>query len=170
MARKRSAPNIKGLQRARRLLKRLPDSVRTEIAQLFQDSAPAALAFARANTPRKTGALAAALRVKVYVRSLRMNLGLLSKGDRRDFFYGNILERGRRPQTVTVRRGGRQVSRGRVVSALQTYKMRVKALPAAKYDIVLGRVRAYVLNLIGPPLRQIFTKALQNAGGVGDGD
>jgi hypothetical protein len=170
VARKRSKPNIKGLQRTRGLLKRLPDAVRAEINQVFEDKAPAALAFARASTPRKTGALANALRVKTFARSLSLKLGLLTKGDRRDFFYGNILDRGRRPQTVTVRRGNRQVSGGRVVSALQTYTMKVKAIPAARYDIVFGRVGAYVKNLIGVPAREIFTKALQRAGGVGDGD
>jgi len=170
VARKRSKPNIKGLQRTRGLLKRLPDAVRAEINQVFEDKAPAALAFARASTPRKTGALANALRVKTFARSLSLKLGLLTKGDRQNFFYGNILDRGRRPQTVTVRRGDRQVSGGRVVSALQTYTMKVKAIPAARFDIVFGRVGAYVKNLIGVPAREIFTKAIQRAGGVGDGD
>lgn len=170
MGRRRSKPDIRGLQRTRRLLKQLPEAVRAEIVKVMEDNAPAALAFARANTPRKTGALANALRVKVYARSLSLKLGLLTKGAKRDFFYGNILDRGRRPHTVTVRRGGRQVSRGRVVSALQTYTMKVKAIPAARFDIVFGRVGAYVKNLIGVPARTIFTKAIVRAGGVGDGD
>jgi hypothetical protein len=160
-----TAAKWKGRAKLKRLLQRLPDTVRLEIAKLFEEQAPAALAFARASTPKRTGALAAALRVKTYSKSLRMRLGLFGKADNSRFFYGRILDRGRRAQTARAKR--RNAS-----GAVTAYTVRVSALPAARFDIVYGRVAAYVRNLIGVPAKDIFAKALRaaGAGGGADGD
>lgn len=151
----------KGRAKLKKLLQRLPDTVRTEIAKLFDEKAPAALAFSRANTPKRTGALAAALRVKVYPKRLALRLGLMGKADNTRFFYGRILDRGRRPQTVKAKRTSAS-------GAVTQYTIRVGALPAARFDIVYGRVAAFVRNLIGVPAKDIFAKALR-AAGVGGG-
>lgn len=153
----------KGKARVRRLLLGMPDATRLEIAKLFEDKAPAALAYARINTPRKTGALANALRVKTYPKRLALRLGLLTKGDNREFFYGRILDRGRRPQSVNVKRTTAS-------GAVSQYVMKVSAIPAARFDIVYGRVAAYVRNLIGVPARDVFAKALRQFSGGMDGD
>lgn len=150
----------KGRAKLRRLLQRLPDSVRDEIAKLFEDKAPAALAYARASTPKRTGTLAAALQVKTYRKSLRMRLGLIGKADNSRFFYGRILDRGRRAQTA-------KAARRNASGAITRYVVRVRALPAARFDIVYGRVAAYVRNLIGVPAKDIFAKALRVAGAGG---
>lgn len=160
----------KGRAKLKRLLQRLPDSVRLEIAKLFEDQAPAALAYARASTPKRTGALAAALRVKTYSKTLRMRLGIFKGAGTHPgrnrlpiATIANILDRGRRPQTAKAKR--RNAS-----GAVTAYVVRVRAIPAARFDIVYGRVAAYVRNLIGVPAKDIFAKALRAAGAGGGAD
>ena len=153
----------KGRAKLKRLLQRLPDTVRLEIATLFEDQAPAALAYARASTPKRTGALAAALRVKTYRKTLRLRMGLMGRADNSRFFYGRILDRGRRAQAAKAKR--RNAS-----GAVTNYIVRVSAMPAARFDIVYGRVAAYVRNLIGVPARDIFARALRRAGAGGGAD
>ena len=161
----------KGRARLKRLLQRLPDSVRNEIAKMFEDQAPAALAYARASTPKRTGAIANALRVKVYSKTLKLRLGVFKGAGTHPgrnrlpiATVAKILEQGRGSKTVTARR--RNAS-----GAVTRYTMKVGMIPAARFDIVYGRVQAYVKNLIGVPARSIFEKALRVAGaGGGNGD
>lgn len=160
----------KGRAKLKRLLQRLPDTVRLEIATLFEDQAPAALAYARASTPKRTGALAAALRVKTYRKTLRLRMGVfkgagIHPGHNRlpIATIASILEKGRRPQTA-------KAARRNASGAITRYVVRVKAMPAARFDIVYGRVAAYVRNLIGVPARDIFARALRRAGAGGGAD
>ena len=148
----------KGRARVVRLLKRTPETVRADILGVLNTAAPMALAAARASTPRKRGALANALKVKVFPKTLKMNLGLLNKADNRAFYYGRILDRGRKAQTVKVKR---RTQSGSYIN----YALRVKALPAARFDIVYGRVSAYARNLVGASAREVFTRALGKIGG-----
>ena len=74
MARK---PNIRGLIRTRRLMKRLPDAVRGEIVAELNIAGRQIAAVMAARTPRKSGRLVAGESYKVFPRTLRLQVGLL---------------------------------------------------------------------------------------------
>lgn len=154
----------KGRARVRRIFKALPDEARSELADVFDERAPGILGYARANTPRKTGEGRALLSTKVSRKTLRFQLGLLSARARRQGFYLNILDRGRRPQTV---RATRRAPSG----AISRYMIRVRAINDARFDIVFGRVRAFAMNSIGVALRDLWPRVLARYSGGGfDGD
>jgi hypothetical protein len=128
----------------------MPDESRDEIADALTDGGHQMLARAKAETPRRSGRLANALDVKVARRTLVLRLGLLTKRTQRDFFYGYILDRGRRAQTVTIKRGARKGSR-----------MRIKAISKSRYDFVFGRRRDFSETIL-PKVRAALERALHN--------
>ncbi len=153
---------VKGASKLRQRLRRMPAYVEGDVRDELEAIGNRLLIRAKAEAPRRTGALASALQMKVLPRSLNLKLGLLTKGKRRKFFYGYILDRGRRGQYVTARR--------RTASGVSVYAMRVRAIAPAQYDFVFGRIRDFRLNEL-PRLRVALTRALrQVSAGVGIGD
>jgi hypothetical protein len=152
---------LKGAGQVRRMLRQMPDAVQTEIVDLYRRTEAPALAIARGGAPVRTGALRAALGTKILPRSLRFQVGLIGKRVSREFFYGRILEVGRKAKTVSVRRSTSQ--------GVSAYALRVSAIPAVRYDIVQGRARARIRQLIVDPLQNLWDKALRRAAlGAGD--
>jgi len=98
---------LAGARSFRKLLKQLPDSAKQEMAGILADAGPSLLAAIAADAPVRTGALKAALQQKLLRTSLRLRVGLINKAANRRFFYGRILEFGRKAQTVTIRSGPR---------------------------------------------------------------
>lgn len=152
MAARRGKSGLKGAGKVRRLLKRLPDEARASIVAELEKAAPVILSAARAETPVRTGALRRALEAKVFAKTMRLRVGLLTKAKRSKFFYGWILEAGRKPQTVRARKAGGQ-----------PYQLRVKAISRERYDIVKGRTKALAQRLVRPGLDRAFRVALSKA-------
>jgi hypothetical protein len=150
MAARRSG--LKGAGKVRRLLKRLPDESRASIVAELQRAAPVILSAARAETPVRTGGLRQALEARVFPKTMRLRVGLLTKAKRKKFFYGWILEAGRKAQTVRVRRANSR-----------WYHINVKAISPRKFDIVEGRTKALARRLVGPALDRAFRAALSRA-------
>jgi hypothetical protein len=153
----------------RRTLRRLPESTRESLADTLTLIGNRLLLRARAQTPVRTGGLRNALNYKVARKTLQLTLGLLTKGKRRDFFYGYILERGRRAQTVQVQRRKRvggilRTSGRRKIKAdiTSTYNMKVRAIAPNRYDFVFGRRKDFVQNEL-PVMRQALIDGLQDA-------
>ena len=141
-----------GLKTARRIMKNLPDEIEAEVVRMYQRKAPVVLAKARSETPVRTGALRNALSFKVYPRTKRMVVGLLTKALNRKFFYGRILEDGRR---AFAQKG--------------KYKDRhIGVIPASKYDIVGPRMRDFARRFVGGELKRIYTRALRRIVAGGD--
>lgn len=155
MARRRRS-RLKGAAQVRSLLKRMPEAVHAEIVAIYRAAEAPALAIARAGTPVRTGALRNALRARVLPRSLRFQVGLIGKPANRQFFYGRILEIGRKAQTVKARR--RNASGG-----VTTYAMRVSAIPGVRFNMVQGPARAQIRQLIVDPIRNLWEKSLRRA-------
>lgn len=120
---------LKGANRVRKLLKRLPETVSDEIAELFNEAGRTLSDKMRADVPRKTGFLARGVTYRVNRKSLRLRVGIIGKKSNRDRFYARFLEFGRKAQTVDVRR---RLSGGRVTR----YKLRVSPIAAGKYDFL----------------------------------
>lgn len=146
---------VKGAARTRRLLKRLPDTLRDELGRDMVRAGPQILAAARGGAPRRTGQLQQLLTWRFYARTLRLRVGLLTAGARRGGWYGRILESGRKAQTVQVKR--------RTANGVIAYALRVSPIAGARYDIVEGRVRRFARGLLGPRLNAIFDRALRKA-------
>ncbi|MFN3424890.1 MAG: HK97 gp10 family phage protein [Novosphingobium meiothermophilum] len=149
------AGRVKGVGSLRRLLRRLPDAARMELSDELQAIGKRLTERAKAETPVKTGRLRAALNFKATVKGLQLRLGLIKKADQRRFFYGYILDAGRKAKVVKARRR-------RADGSYSTYTINVKAIPASRYDFVFGRRKDFQVNEI-PKLRTVLDRVLTNA-------
>lgn len=149
---------VKGVARLRKRLRDMPDHVQADLRTEFEDIGTRLLARAKAETPTRSGGLAAALAVRVLPRSLNLKIGLITKAKRRKFFYGYILDRGRRAQVVKAKR--------RTAGGISVYAMRIRAIAPAKYDFVFGRRRDFLKNEL-PRLRRVFERSLARVSGGG---
>lgn len=147
------ASAVKGAASLRRLLRRLPDASRQELGEELKAIGDRQLAKAKAETPVRTGALRAALAVRVAVKTLQLRIGLVRKVDRSRFFYGYILDQGRKAQS-----GKSKSGRNWAVSGIS----------AGRYEFVFGRRRDIQQNEI-PKLRTALDRVLERAArGAGD--
>lgn len=119
---------VRGGAKIRRLMRRMPEAVQTEIVGSLDRWGGELATAIRARTPRgKTGRLLAGIKHKVFPKSLRMQVGLLvTKKERQDLFYGRILDLGRKAQQVRVRR---RTKSGRISS----FVMNVGAIRAKHF-------------------------------------
>ena len=143
----------------------MPDAMRLEMADVLTKSRPAAEALVagrlEATTKRRTGALRAGVKSKVFPKTLRLQVGFLgTKAGRAKLFYARILDLGRKAQTVTVHRrkvAGSPLVRGRRISG-QPYQLRVRAIAAKRFVSggigPLGRV-------IGTKLNGVWDRAIR---------
>lgn len=152
---------IKGVARLRRLLKRLPDATRQEMIVELNVAGREAVAIAQGRAPRRRGALAAGIGFKVFPKTLRLQVGLLTKAVNRRLFYGRILDLGRKSQTVQARR--RSAGSGTV----STYAMNIKGI-SGKY-FVTGR-KSDLRVRFGYSLGQVYDRALRKASTGGGED
>jgi hypothetical protein len=145
---------LRGASKVRRLIKQLPGAVNVELVKVYEEQAPIVQAYQRAAAPGRS--IAGTLSYKIFPKTLRLRMGMLKKQDQRDKFYARILEFGRKPQTVTVKRrlkGG----------GVSVYSLRVKAISASRYDFVLGRAGRFAFAKIRPELNRVYERALKRA-------
>ena len=145
------ASAVKGGARLRRTLRRLPDFVKADVVDQLRVAGSRLTAKAKAETPRRTGGLAGAIAFRVLEGSLKLRIGLLTKGQRRRFFYGFILDAGRKAKTVTIKSGKRRGAR-----------MRISPIGRNRYNFVFGRRSDFLRNEL-PGLRSALEKALSRA-------
>lgn len=102
----RDRAGIKGRSAIRKLLKALPEEAKAEIAEVLEEGGREILAAQRASARRRTGKLAAGLRMRLARKSLTLKIGIVGKPAARKLFYAQILGGGRKAQTVEARRKG----------------------------------------------------------------
>ncbi|KQO51406.1 HK97 gp10 family phage protein [Sphingomonas sp. Leaf257] len=169
---------VKGARALRRRLKQLPDAVSAEIVSVLEDGGQKIRAAMQARARNRTGRLIAGVKYKVLPKSLRLQVGLLgTPRGRAKLFYGFILDKGRRAQTVTVRRykrgaraketahlkhGGNNNKSAHLVSV---YQMRVRG--RAGDHFVSGRYRE-LRDMINQRANKVFDRALKRIGGGND--
>jgi hypothetical protein len=171
--------NIAGIKAVRRLLKQLPDEARQEIAEVLERGGRRILTAQKAAAPRKTGQLAAGLRMDLSKKSLLLRIGIFGKASARRLFYARIIGGGRRAQTVTVsRRGkaaiaahgkrlqGRRKVQGDIVS---TYRLRVKARVAQ--PVIDPSAARQARRALYEDMKAVWGRVLaKHPPGSGDGD
>jgi len=165
MARRRST--IKGAASFRRLLRRLPDSARKELAQfLGEEVGPGLATFMRAVTPIRSGALKGAIAFKLAAKSLRLRIGVIGKADASRLFYGHILDVGRRAQRVRVTRRNRGSGFSSKTLAkkggapMSSYVLNVKPLKALRLEY---RTRLDFRDAYLPKYRKLMDAILLDA-------
>lgn len=153
---------IKGAASLRRLMKRMPDAVQLEINQALDQwgGEIERTMRARAHFRSRTGRLIAAIRHKMFPRTMRMQVGIIgSQKLRNRLFYGRILDLGRKGKRVLVRRrsaGG----------ATSSYALNVKAISPMRF--VSGPItdlRAGLDKHLGNIWQRVLTRV---SAGVGD--
>lgn len=154
---------LKGRARVRRILRQIPQDARNEIADVFERYQGVILANAKSSTPVRTGAGRSLLKAWVARKQLRMRVGLRGnlgnlRSDARKGFYLNILDRGRRPQVA-------KAKRSKPSGGVTEYTVKVRPIADARYDIVFGRARAFALNTLNAPLREVFERVLRRFAG-----
>ncbi|MDF0489206.1 hypothetical protein PX554_13780 [Sphingomonas sp. H39-1-10] len=99
---------VKGRRQFRRIVQQMPDAAREEVIEAFGRAGLRAQAAMRARAKHKTGTLQQGVKYKVLPKTLRLQVGLLgTKRGRSKLFYGFVLDKGRKAQTVTISRGKR---------------------------------------------------------------
>ena len=149
----RAASAIRGSKSFRRLLRGLPDAMRAERANVLTKTGPSAAAIVQqrvgATTKRRTGALAAGVKWKVFPRTLRLQVGYLgTKAGRAKLFYARILDLGRKAQTVTVKRK----------KGAAPYQMRVSGISPKRF--VTGGIGG-LRQTVSVRLRGVWDRALR---------
>jgi len=145
---------VEGASALMRTIRLLPETAREELGDALFLIGQRLLGRAKAGTPVKTGRLRNALSSKVARKSLNLRLGLVTKSAQRKFFYGYILDSGRRARTAKVTR--------RTAGGVSSYAMRVRGISRARYDIVFDRRRDLQTNEI-PELRNVLDRVLGRA-------
>jgi len=152
---------VKGAASLRRLLRKLPDAMRDDLAWELGDIGRRLLGRARAETPEKFGGLRSALNISVAPKTLVLKLGLLTKRLQRRYFYGYVLDQGRRSRVVEAKR--RTPSGG-----ISTYAMRIRGISQERYNFVFGRRADFIRNEL-PKLRKSLHNVLSKVSkGVGN--
>lgn len=171
---------VKGIISTRRLLKRIPDAIRDELATTIRGAGPELQNAIVARAPRgATGRLIAGISWKFYAATLRLSVGFVGKRTNQKLFYARILEFGRRAQTVTVHRLNKKhrkewvgrigagTARGSVKPADlgTTYSLRVKALKPRRF---VYSPTTNLRNVMNQRLNGIWDRALKRVSSVGD--
>lgn len=148
---------VKGAASFRRLLRRMPDAAREDLATWMGAAGARLTQRAKSETPSRTGRLRSAITWKLLPKSLRLRLGLVTRRDQSRYFYGYILDQGRRAKRVMIKRGPRK-----------GHYMNIPAISRERYNFVFGR-RADFINNELPKLRKVLDGILHRAAlGVGD--
>jgi hypothetical protein len=148
---------VKGASQLRRTLRRLPNDTQAELGSTFTAVAQRLGLAAKAETPVRSGRLRGLIGAKALVKSLRINVGLLTRGANRDGFYGYILDAGRRAQTVRAKR-----------RTGTSYALRVKGISRQRYNFVSGRLRDFLRTDL-PKVRDAISRGLSRAARGGGG-
>lgn len=150
-------PRIIGVASTKRLIRRLPAAANEEMRDVLTTSGQIMLARAKAEAPVRTGGLRNALAFKLLKgAALTLKLGLLTKRTKRRFFYGYILDNGRKAQRVRARRRGGT-----------PYYINVRAIDPERYNFVFGQRRYFRENIL-PKVRTVWESILKRAAsGVG---
>lgn len=148
---------IRGDRSFRRILQRLPESIRTEMVAMMEGAGDDMVAAMRAAAPKgQTGRTAAALSRRVSRATLRMRVGIIGKPLNRRLYYARILEVGRKASGRGIKKGTPKYQAG----VGRRSPQRFVSTPTVRQirDSMGGRLNGY------------WERVLQNASrGVSDG-
>jgi hypothetical protein len=144
---------IKGDRSFRKLLRRMPDTMRDEMVKALDDAGDMLLSEARSKVPVGTGKLQAGLSKKLLKGTLKLRVGLIGKARNRKLFYGRIVEFGRKAQTVNVTR--------RMKAGGRPYLMKVRAKAGRPFLYGNKDLRQRIRGHLNDYWNRVLTKAAQ---------
>lgn len=148
--------NWTGVRSTRRFLQNIEPAARQELTDEFEAIGDRLLGNALGETPRRYGGLVSAIQKRVTIgASLILRLGLLTKRAKSEYFYGYILDQGRRG-------GQAKAARVRKDGTVHRYMVNVGAISRDKYNFVFGRREDFNVNEL-PRLRSIWIRILRRA-------
>lgn len=162
---------VKGDRAFKKLIKRLPQTVAKEMEIQLEAAGRDILAEQQAKVPTDTGKLRQALAMKLLPKTLRLRVGLLTKAVNKRFFYGRIVEFGRKAQTVIATRngalspavraaGGRSNNYKALALKMKSkgaYLMKIRGMAPRPFIYSIDRERIY------EPFRKVWDRALAKA-------
>lgn len=162
---------VKGDRAFKRIIKRLPQAVAKEMETQLEAAGRQILAEQQARVPTRTGKLRGALAMRLLPKTLKLKVGLLTKAINKRFFYGRIVEFGRKAQTVIATRNGAlspavRAAGGRAnnykplalkLKAKGAYLMKIRGMAPRPFIYSVDRDRIY------EPFRKIWDRALAAA-------
>ena len=147
------ARRVKGGASLRRLLRKLEPELNAYLRGELQSITGRLVGRAKAEVPVRTGALRNALRGTVTPKTLVAKIGLVTKATRRRFFYGFILDQGRKHTIIPLPNGKQRV---------------IPAISRERYNFVFGRRRDFINEGL-PRLRTVLERVLRRvAAGSGN--
>lgn len=170
-----SRQRVQGLQHYKRLMRNLDPAARQELGQEWNIIADRLLAQAKAEVPVRTGGLRAALDKRVTIRGgMILRIGLFGPNKTR-YFYGWILDQGRKAQRAIVRHRRKDFIGPRpfyskigprpnlALNSDGTIRyVNVRAIDRERYNFVFGRRKDFYFNYL-PRLRGIWTRIIERA-------
>lgn len=149
----RRGSGVRGAASLRRALNAADPAVRDELGGEMAGITARLLGRAHAETPVRTGFLRGLIKARFLPKTLKIRLGLLTKGDQRKGFYGYILDQGRKAKTVKARRRNADGS-------VTVYMMRIRSISRERYNFVFGRRADFMANEL-PRMREAVQRALR---------
>lgn len=149
MARRRK---LEGADRIKRLFRNLPDAARAEMVEVLEGGSSDIERAIIKETPRRTGALVAAIKRKVLKQTLSAKIGIIGPpSERRSIFYGRILDLGRRAQ---VAKAVRRAPSGKI----SRHTVNVRAIAPKRF---ISGPRTDARTLIASRLRGVWDRILK---------
>lgn len=159
------ARRVKGGKAFRRLINRLPETVKQELREQLNETGKLLLRRARQRVPVDSGALKAGLSYRVPPKGLYLRVGLVGKPVNRRLYYGRIVEFGRKAKTVVVNRSGRGVrlsgnrfKRQALAKGIKGfYRLHIRAMAPRHFVYATPREAIY------RPFQKIWGRAVHDA-------
>lgn len=161
---------IRGDRAFKRLIGKLPETVKGEMVVELNVLGRDQLARERSLVAKRSGKLGNALSFKVLPATLKLKVGLLGKPINKKLFYGRIIEFGRKSKVVDVVRGGLssrvraaggRSNRYKALAARMgvkgSYKLKVRAMAPRHFVYTTTR------DQLAAPFRNIWQRALGRA-------
>lgn len=150
MARRR---RVRGDRSFRRILKRMPDVIRSEMLEMLDKTGDAVLAQQQRDVPVRTGALRSGLSKRLYKGLVRVRVGLIGQAVNRRLFYARWIEGGRKAKTMIVKRKAPKVE-----NLAGIYRKRIGAMAKRPFirsdrtnrirDTLAGQIQGYWQRVI----------------------
>lgn len=156
---KRLRGHVEGAREFRKLLDRLPQAMRDEIVEMLDETGTQVGAAARADSSSRR--VTAAISKRLSPASLRLRVGLIGQSVNRQLWFSRIIEKGRKAQTVNVRRR-------RKAGGISTYQMRVRELAGRPF--IYSTKTKLIRDSFGGRIGTFWDQVLRRASmGIDDG-
>jgi hypothetical protein len=153
MARRR---RVRGDRSFRKILKRLPETIKAEMLEMLDKTGDAVLAQQQRDVAVRTGALRSALSKRLYKGLVRVRVGLIGPAVNRRLFYARWIERGRKSKTMIARKKGPKRE-----NLAGIYRRRIGPMP--KRPFIMSDRTKRIRDTMAGQIQGYWSRVLQKA-------